>query len=55
MYEKCTNDGGKGDFWCATEIDESSGEMLLGKWGYCNDTCARYGKIKVVECIDKKS
>ena len=43
-YDRCTNDGEVGAFWCATEINSDSGEMIHGKWGICADDCAKYGK-----------
>ena len=42
-YNECTNDGGIGDFWCATDLD-GSGEMINGKWGICSDDCDKHGK-----------
>ena len=47
-YDKCTSDGGVGAFWCATEINSDSGEMIHGKWGICDDYCARYGKLSTI-------
>ena len=41
-YEKCTNIGGLDAFWCATEVD-NSGKMLHGRYGVCEDNCAKYG------------
>lgn len=43
-YYGCTNDGGVGAFWCATEINAESGEMVHGKWGICAGDCAKDGK-----------
>ena len=46
-YEKCTNEGGIGTFWCATEVDDL-GEMIPGKWGICADNCAKYGNYSKI-------
>ena len=54
-YEKCTNDGEVGDFWCATEVDNSTNEMLLGKFGICHhEKCEKHGKITTIEYLDIK-
>ena len=41
-------------FWCATGVDNSTREITLGKWGICQENCAKYGKFTRNEYIHIK-
>jgi len=49
LYERCTDVGGMEGFWCATGVDNSTREILLGKWGFCQEKCPRYDACFVVK------
>ena len=39
-YSKCTKDYSENDkHWCATGIDEDTGDVIPGEWGDCNNAC----------------
>ena len=39
-YYQCTKDYSENENpWCATEIDQDTGDVILGQWGDCNNVC----------------
>ena len=58
QYSTCKLDHPSGKYWCATEVDPETNEMLEGKDGYCEPGCPLENDAKSlhkIECKDSNS
>ena len=51
QYSKCAFEQSSSRFWCATEVNPETGEMVEGRRGYCEPNCPKEHDIKEPDTI----